>query len=108
LNAVVLEVATERAQRFQGREMEVLVEGPNPKDAGQACGRIRHNKLVYFDGDGAALLGRLVTVRIDRCNAYSLYGTLVGDAPSVAAAVAAAAAAAGQQQQQRAAEPALA
>lgn len=42
----------------------------------QACGRIRHNKLVYFDGDGDKLRGQLVQVRIDKCNAYSLYGTL--------------------------------
>jgi hypothetical protein len=31
LNAVVAEVATERAQRFQGRTLEVLVEGVNKK-----------------------------------------------------------------------------
>lgn len=96
LNAVVAEVATERAQRFQGRTMEVLVEGPNPKDATQACGRIQHNKLVYFDGDGAALKGKLVNVELNRCNAYSLYGDMVGMAPSVAEQVTAAAA---QQQQ---------
>lgn len=43
----------------------------------QACGRIRHNKLVYFDGDGEKLRGTLVHVEIDRCNAYSLYGKIV-------------------------------
>jgi hypothetical protein len=37
LNAVVTEVATERAQRFQGRTLEVLVEGANPKDPKQVC-----------------------------------------------------------------------
>ncbi|KAG1652547.1 hypothetical protein FOA52_007138 [Chlamydomonas sp. UWO 241] len=77
LNAVVMEVATERSQRFQGRTLEVLVEGTNPKDPAQACGRIRHNKLVYFDGDGAELKGRLVMVRMDRCNAFSLFGTMM-------------------------------
>lgn len=53
-----------------------------PQDAGQAFGRIRHNKLVYFDGDGGALKGQLVNVRIDRCNAYSLFGELVEVLPS--------------------------
>jgi tRNA-2-methylthio-N6-dimethylallyladenosine synthase len=72
-----MEVATERAQRFKGRTLEVLVEGPNPRTPNQACGRLRHNKLVYFDGDGAALRGQLVTVRIDQCNAYSLFGDMV-------------------------------
>lgn len=38
LNAVVLEVATERAQRFRGRTLEVLVEGTNPRAAHQVRG----------------------------------------------------------------------
>ena len=45
----------------------------------QAFGRIRHNKLVYFDGDGTSLKAQLVMVRIEACNAYSLFGTMVGD-----------------------------
>ncbi|KAL6760225.1 hypothetical protein V8C86DRAFT_2559249 [Haematococcus lacustris] len=77
LNAVVAEVATERSQRFQGRVMEVLVEGVNPKDPSQACGRIRHNKLVYFPGEGLQLRGETVQVLIERCNAYSLFGKMV-------------------------------
>lgn len=35
LNAVVNRVAEERAQRFAGRDLEVLVEGPNPRDSSQ-------------------------------------------------------------------------
>lgn len=77
LNKVVMEVATERAQRFQDRVLEVLVEGPNPKDPKQAMGRSRHNKLVYFPGDAAALRGTLVNVKIARCNAFSLFGEIV-------------------------------
>jgi tRNA-2-methylthio-N6-dimethylallyladenosine synthase len=99
LNKVVMDVATERSQRFQGRVLEVLVEGINPKDPSQLYGRIRHNKLVYFSswedhavGASAftlegmeresgrlwqALRGRLVMVRIDHCNAYSLFGSCV-------------------------------
>ncbi|GAX83790.1 hypothetical protein CEUSTIGMA_g11215.t1 [Chlamydomonas eustigma] len=77
LNRVVMEVATDRAQRFQGRTLEVLVEGVNPKDGTQAFGRIRHNKLVYFSGPGNELKGRLVMVRIDQCNAFSLFGDMV-------------------------------
>jgi hypothetical protein len=72
------QVATERSQRFLGRDLEVLVEGVNPRNPGQAFGRIRHNKLAYFDGDGEALRGQLVTVRIEQANAYSLFGTMVG------------------------------
>lgn len=38
LNAVVNRVAEERAQRFAGRDLQVLVEGPNPRDASQVGG----------------------------------------------------------------------
>lgn len=57
------------------------MEGVNPKNPAQAFGRIRHNKLAYFDGDGAALRGQLVTVHIDKANAYSLFGTMLGVVP---------------------------
>ncbi|CAD7695204.1 unnamed protein product [Ostreobium quekettii] len=77
LNAVVNEVAEARAQRFAGRELEVLVEGANPREGGQAMGRSRHNKVVFFEGDGEALKGRLVAVRVERVRAYTLYGRLL-------------------------------
>ena len=60
-----------------GSLLQVLVEGPNPRLTGQAMGRSRHNKLVFFDGDGAALTGELVTVFIERVHAYSLFGRQV-------------------------------
>ena len=67
--------------RVCGTLAQVLVEGPNPKgDAGTggtAFGRSRHNKLVFFDGDGEALKGGLVMVNVDRVHAYSLYGARV-------------------------------
>lgn len=56
---------------------QVMVEGPNPKDGGQATGRTRHNKPVFFPADGAALKGQLVTVHVDKVHAYTLYGQLV-------------------------------
>jgi tRNA-2-methylthio-N6-dimethylallyladenosine synthase len=76
LNAVCNEVAEARARRFAGRALEVLVEGANPQDARQAFGRTRHNKLAFFDGDGAALKGRLVTFQVEQVKAYTLYGRM--------------------------------
>lgn len=61
------------------------MEGPNPRGEdglGTAFGRSRHNKLVFFDADGEALRGQLVTVHVDTVHAYTLYGTLV-DAPQL-------------------------
>ena len=77
LNAVVNQVAEERAQRFKNRDLEILVEGPNPRDPTQAMGRTRHNKVTFFYGDGALLKGQVVTVKIERVMAYTLYGTMV-------------------------------
>lgn len=56
--------------------MQVLVEGVNPKDATQAMGRSRHNKLVFFPGDGRQLKGSLVQVAVDEIRAYTLTGHL--------------------------------
>ena len=47
---VVQRRARERAQRFVGRTMEVLVEGTSRTDASRLRGRTRHNKVVNFAG----------------------------------------------------------
>ncbi|GAB5358863.1 hypothetical protein AAMO2058_000495500 [Amorphochlora amoebiformis] len=77
LNRVVNEVAEERAQRFAGRELEVLVEGVNPRNPDQAFGRSRHNKIVYFEGNGEELKGKLVSIKIDEVRAYTLFGKML-------------------------------
>jgi len=64
--------ATERAQRFVGREMEVLVEGPSRTDPTRLRGRTRHNKTVNFDGIAEA--GELVDVQIDAATSTTLSG----------------------------------
>ena len=51
---VVQRRAKERAQRFVGRSMEVLVEGPSRNDPTRIRGRSRHNKAVNFEGTAAA------------------------------------------------------
>ena len=64
--------ATERAQRFVGREMEVLVEGPSRTDPTRLRGRTRHNKTVNFDG--VANAGDLVGVEITAATSTTLGG----------------------------------
>jgi tRNA A37 methylthiotransferase MiaB len=63
-----------------GRTVEVLVEGPNPRDPTQAMGRTRHNKLCFFPGSGTELKGSLVNVKVEAIRAYTLTGTIVGQA----------------------------
>ena len=81
LNALVERVARQRSARYQDRVEQVLVEGPNPRDAAQLMGRTRTNRLTFFPArraDGTPIVpGDLVDVRIDSVRSFSLSGTLV-------------------------------
>jgi tRNA-2-methylthio-N6-dimethylallyladenosine synthase len=72
LVAAVQRHATERAQRFVGRTMEVLVEGPSRTDPAKLRGRIRHNKTVNFAGMAAP--GELTEVEIASATSTTLAG----------------------------------
>jgi tRNA-2-methylthio-N6-dimethylallyladenosine synthase len=69
---VVQRRAHERAQRFVGRTMEVLVEGPSRTDPQRLRGRTRHNKVVNFTGLAAA--GELTPVWIQSATSQTLTG----------------------------------
>jgi tRNA-2-methylthio-N6-dimethylallyladenosine synthase len=71
---VVQRRATERAQRFVGRELEVLVEGTSRTDPARLRGRSRHNKAVNFSG--LASPGEFVPVRITGASSQTLTGEL--------------------------------
>jgi tRNA-2-methylthio-N6-dimethylallyladenosine synthase len=64
--------ASERAQRFVGRTMDVLVEGPSRTDRARLRGRIRHNKTVNFVG--VAHPGELAEVEIGSATSTTLAG----------------------------------
>jgi tRNA-2-methylthio-N6-dimethylallyladenosine synthase len=78
---VVQRRARERSQRFIGRTLDVLVEGPSRTDPSRLRGRSRHNKVVNFDGLGAP--GDLVDVHISSATSQ----TLAGEAPLLARAI---------------------
>jgi tRNA-2-methylthio-N6-dimethylallyladenosine synthase len=65
--------ARERAQRFVGRTVEVLVEGPSRTDPTRLRGRSRHNKTVNFDGTAAP--GEFVEVDITAATSTTLQGS---------------------------------
>jgi tRNA-2-methylthio-N6-dimethylallyladenosine synthase len=69
---VVQRRARERAQRFVGRTLEVLVEGPSRTDPSRLRGRSRHNKVVNFTGLGTP--GELVEVEITNATSQTLLG----------------------------------
>ena len=70
---VVQRRARERSQRFVGRDVEVLVEGPSRTDPTRLRGRSRHNKAVNFEGTAAP--GELVDVAIASATSQTLLGT---------------------------------
>ncbi len=74
LVAVIQRRAADRAQRFVGRTLEVLVEGPSRTDATRLRGRTRHNKVVNFDG--LANEGDLVMVDIMGATSQTLAGEM--------------------------------
>jgi tRNA-2-methylthio-N6-dimethylallyladenosine synthase len=69
---VVQRRARERAQRFVGRALEVLVEGPSRTDPDRLRGRTRHNKVVNFSG--LASPGELAEVEILTATSQTLTG----------------------------------
>jgi tRNA-2-methylthio-N6-dimethylallyladenosine synthase len=69
---VIQRRAQQRAQRFVGRTLEVLVEGPSRTDPSRWRGRSRHNKVVNFNG--LASPGELVDVQISSATSQTLSG----------------------------------
>jgi len=82
---VVQRRAAQRAQRFVGRELDVLVEGTSRTDASRLRGRSRHNKAVNFSG--LATPGEIVPVQITGATSQTLTGelSLLATASSAAA-----------------------
>jgi len=64
--------ARDRAQRFVGRSVEVLVEGASRTDPDRLRGRTRHNKVVNFSG--LACAGELTEVEILAATSQTLSG----------------------------------
>jgi tRNA-2-methylthio-N6-dimethylallyladenosine synthase len=79
-NAVLLEVsgrvAAQQSRRLAGRVLPVLVDGVSRKDAREASGRTRCNRVVNFDARGRGLLGAVVPVQITEVLPHSLRGAL--------------------------------
>jgi len=64
--------ARERAQRFVGRTVEVLVEGSSRTDPDRLRGRTRHNKVVNFAGLAAP--GEMAAVEVHSATSQTLAG----------------------------------
>src|ERR1700761_7067922 len=71
---VIQRTAHERAQRFVGRTLDVLVEGPSRTDPSRMRGRSRHNKAVNFSG--LARPGEIVPVEVHAATSQTLAGEM--------------------------------
>ena len=63
-------------KEYEGKVVEVLVEGPSKNDETKLTGRTRNGKLVNFAGD-EKLVGVLVNLKIVRAQPFSLIGEIV-------------------------------
>ena len=70
---LVNEIAARKYDRFIGRQVQILVEGPSKKNPARHTGRTRCNRIVLFDG-GERHRGQLLDVRIERTGSFTLYG----------------------------------
>lgn len=63
-------------KEFEGKTVEVLVEGQSKNDETKFTGRTRNGHLVNFEGN-KSLIGKLVNVEITRAQPFSLIGSIV-------------------------------
>ena len=84
VNQAVKEVGARQHQKFVGRQVQVLVEGPSKKNPTRLKGRTRCNKIVVFDGSPQRC-DRLLDVKIQRAGTFTLYGEDGQSRPAAAA-----------------------
>lgn len=61
---------------YEGRTVEVMVEGPSKTDENRFTGRTGTNKIVIWDKKGFESTGDLVNVKITKAQTWVLNGEL--------------------------------
>ena len=67
--------AEERNRPTKGEVLRVLCDGESKGDAHMYSGRTEGNKIVFFHGT-PDLVGNFVNVRIDKTEAFALWGEI--------------------------------
>ena len=62
-------------KEYEGKIVEVLVEGPSKNDESKLTGRTRNGKLVNFTGE--AKIGDIVNIKVTRAQPFSLIGEII-------------------------------
>ena len=68
--------AKEESQKYLGKKVKVLVEGPSRKNPEMLTGRTSTHKIVLFKSDRTDLKGKFVHTRIYEAKTWTLYGEL--------------------------------
>lgn len=68
--------AKEESQKYLGKTVKVLVEGPSRKNPEMLTGRTSTHKIVLFKSDRTYLKGKFVHTRIYEAKTWTLYGEL--------------------------------
>ena len=68
--------AKEESQKYLGKTVKVLVEGPSRKNPEMLTGRTSTHKIVLFKSDRTDLKGKFVHTRIYEEKTWTLYGEL--------------------------------
>jgi tRNA-2-methylthio-N6-dimethylallyladenosine synthase len=73
LLVVQKQAAAKRQRRMESGTLEVLVEGPSPRDPEKLAGRSRMNHIVVFPGE-PGMAGKFVRIRILKSSPLTLFG----------------------------------
>lgn len=68
--------AKEESQKYLGKTVKVLVEGPSRKNPEMLTGRTSTHKIVLFKSERTDLKGKFVHTRIYEAKTWTLYGEL--------------------------------
>ncbi|WP_223700134.1 tRNA (N6-isopentenyl adenosine(37)-C2)-methylthiotransferase MiaB [Sutcliffiella deserti] len=78
LNALVNETSAKKMQEYEGKIVEVLVEGESKKNPDVLAGYTDKSKLVNFRGP-KSIVGKIIKVKVTKAKTWSLDGELVDE-----------------------------
>ena len=70
---VINDIGACKYHAYVGKRVQILVEGPSPRNAARLSGRTRCNKIVVFEGADRHR-GQIMDVKITRTGSFTLYG----------------------------------
>lgn len=69
------EIGFKLAQRYEGQDLEILVEKIDEKNSDMVSGRSTQNKVCHFKGP-SSLVGKIVKVHIEKAYPQTLHGVM--------------------------------